>query len=251
MENLPIRITDSWESLKEFTAARIALGRAGDSIPMRQSLEFKLAHAHARDAVYSVLDTEKLTEELRLLNIPVLKLRSQATTRQIYLQRPDLGRLPDEASSQIVTNHLIPADISIILADGLSANAINNNAAQLLAELIPLLKGVNYTLSPLCLAEQARVAIADLIAYGLQSQLSIILIGERPGLSSADSIGAYLTYNPKPGLTDESRNCVSNIRRDGLPFKLAAEKIFYLVQEAFRRQLSGVELKDNASLLGG
>lgn len=250
MENLPIRITDSWESLKEFTAARIALGRAGDSIPMRQSLEFKLAHAHARDAVYSTLDTEKLTEELQLLNIPVLKLHSQATTRQIYLQRPDLGRLTDETSAQIVNTHIIPSDICIILADGLSANAINNNAALLLAELVPLLKGVNYKLSPLCLAEQARVAIADPIAYGLQSRLSIILIGERPGLSSADSIGAYLTYNPKPGLTDESRNCVSNIRQDGLPFKLAAEKIFYLVQEAFKRQLSGVELKDNAGLLG-
>ena len=249
MENLPIRITDSWESLKEFTAARIALGRAGDSIPMRQSLEFKLAHAHARDAVYSTLDGDKLTEELRLLDIPVLKLHSQATTRQIYLQRPDLGRLPDDVSYKIVTAHLFPADISIILADGLSANAINNNAAQLLAELFPLLKAVNYTLSPLCLVEQARVAIADPIAHGLQSKLSIILIGERPGLSSADSIGAYLTYNPQPGLTDESRNCVSNIRQGGLPFKLAAEKIFYLVQEAFKRQLSGVELKDNAGLL--
>lgn len=250
MENLPIRITDAWESLKEFTAARIALGRAGDSIPMRQSLEFKLAHAHARDAVYSALDCKKLTEELRLLNIPILKLHSQATTRQVYLQRPDLGRVPDEASSKTVTAHLIPADICIILADGLSANAINNNAAELLAELIPLLKGMNFTLSPVCLAEQARVAIADPIADGLQARLSIILIGERPGLSSADSIGAYLTYNPKPGLTDESRNCVSNIRQDGLSFKLAAEKIFYLVQEAFKRRLSGIELKDNAGLLG-
>jgi len=250
MENLPIRITDSWESLKEFTAARIALGRAGDSIPMKQSLEFKLAHAHARDAVYSTLDCDKLTEELRLLNIPVMKLHSQASTRQIYLQRPDLGRLPDESSSEMVSAHLIPGDIAIILADGLSANAINHHAAQLLAELIPLLKAMNYKLSPVCLVEQARVAIADPIAFALQSRLSIILIGERPGLSSADSIGAYLTYDPKPGLTDEARNCVSNIRQDGLSFKLAAEKIFYLVQEAFKRRLSGVELKDNAGLLG-
>jgi len=250
MENLPIRIIDSWESLKEFTAARIALGRAGDSIPMRQSLEFKLAHAHARDAVYSTLDTEKLTEDLRVLDIPVLKLHSQATTRQIYLQRPDLGRLPDETSDQIVKAHLIPSDISIILADGLSANAINNGAFSLLEALIPLIKGMNYKLAPVCLAEQARVAIADPIAHGLQSRLSIILIGERPGLSSADSIGAYLTYSPKPGLTDESRNCVSNIRQDGLSFKLAAEKIFYLVQESFKRKLSGVDLKDNAGFLG-
>lgn len=248
-ENLPVVISDSWESLKEYTAARIALGRAGDSIPMRETLEFKLAHAHARDAVYSTLNSERLNTELRFLDLPLFHLHSRATTRQIYLQRPDLGRLLDDQSASMVNKNIIPSDICIILADGLSANAINNNAVQLLSVLIPLLKAMNYRLSPICLAEQARVAIADPIAYGLQSKLSIILIGERPGLSSADSIGAYLTYNPQPGLTDESRNCVSNIRQDGLPFKLAAEKIFYLVQEAFRRKLSGVDLKDNAGLL--
>lgn len=248
-ENLPVVISDSWESLKEFTAARIALGRAGDSIPMPESLKFKLAHAHARDAVYSALNTEALIAELGFLDSPLLHLNSCATTRQIYLQRPDLGRLLDDQSTSLVNKNIIPSDICIILADGLSANAINNNAVDLLKALIPLLKAMNYRLSPICLVEQARVAIADPIAHGLQSKLSIILIGERPGLSSADSIGAYLTYNPQPGLTDESRNCVSNIRQDGLSCKLAAEKIFYLVQEAFKRKLSGVDLKDNAGLL--
>lgn len=249
MDNKPVKISDSWESLKEFTAARIALGRAGDSIPMRESLEFKLAHAHARDAVYSALNSDMLNNELRLLNIPAYQLHSCAATRQIYLQRPDLGRLLDDASTQLINENIIPYDICIVLADGLSANAINNNAIELIKALLPLFKEMKYILSPVCLVEQARVAIADPIAYGLQAKLSIILIGERPGLSSADSIGAYLTYNPKPGLTDESRNCISNIRHGGMPINLAAEKIFYLVQEAFKRKLSGVELKDNAGLL--
>lgn len=245
-----IKISDPWEPLKEFTAARIALGRVGDSIPLRQELEFKLAHAHARDAVYSELNTGMLLNGLKTHEIPVIQLHSQAENRQQYLQRPDLGRIPGESSMQVIADHSAPCDICLILADGLSANAINANAIPLLNTLIPLLKAMEYRLSPLCIAEQARVAIADHIAAGLQAKLSVILIGERPGLSSADSIGAYLTYAPAPGLTDESRNCISNIRGQGLSTKLAAEKILYLIQEAFRLKLSGVNLKDNAGLLG-
>ena len=250
MELIAAKMSDSWESLKAFTAARIALGRVGNSIPTAESLEFKLAHAHARDAVYSVLDVEGLAIQLKALDLPVLHLQSKADNRQVYLQRPDLGRLPDEASLALVQENLLTYDICILLADGLSATAINTNAIPLLNALIPLFKGMKYRLSPLCLVQQARVAIADPIAHGLQAQLSLILIGERPGLSAADSIGAYLTYHPEPGLTDESRNCVSNIREGGLSFALAAEKIFYLVQEAFKRELSGVALKDNAGLIG-
>jgi len=250
-EPAAVKINDPWASLKQFTDARIALGRAGSSIPLKQELEFKLAHAHARDAVYSLLNTGQLIKDLAYLAIPILQLHSKAENRQQYLQRPDLGRLLDETSHRLVEDNKTPCDICIILADGLSAGAINDHAAELLKNLIPLLKGMNYKLSPLCLAEQARVAIGDQVAFGLQAALSIVLIGERPGLSAADSIGAYLTYHPKPGLTDESRNCVSNIRNQGLPFKLAAEKICYLVQEAFKRRLSGVELKDNAGLLEG
>ncbi|WP_158796225.1 ethanolamine ammonia-lyase subunit EutC [Pedobacter sp. L105] len=248
-EPAAVKINDPWNSLKQFTDARIALGRAGSSIPLKQELEFKLAHAHARDAVYSLLNNEHLIKAISPLDLPLLQLHSQAGNRQQYLQRPDLGRLLDNTSSQLVKDYANANDICIILADGLSAGAINDHAAELLENLIPLLKGVNYKLSPICLAGQARVAIGDEIAYGLQAKFSVVLIGERPGLSAADSIGAYLTYYPKPGLTDESRNCVSNIRKQGLSFHLAAEKIFYLIQEAFKRKLSGVELKDNAGLL--
>jgi ethanolamine ammonia-lyase small subunit len=251
MKNISLKTTDPWESLKEFTAARIALGRAGDSIPMSQSLQFKLAHAHARDAVYSALHVEALTGALKQLDTPVLALHSKAGNREQYLQRPDLGRLPDDTTMETLAGQVTPCDICIVLADGLSANAINANVVELLTALLPLLKGMKYKLAPICLVEQARVAIADPIAFALKARLSILLIGERPGLSAADSIGAYLTYSPKPGLTDESRNCVSNIRPQGLAFRPAAEKIFYLVQEAFSRKLSGVNLKDNAGLLGG
>jgi ethanolamine ammonia-lyase small subunit len=249
-ERLPAMVADSWDTLKAFTAARIALGRAGESIPVKESLAFKLAHAHARDAVYSSLDIEMLEAELKLIELPVLKLHSRAGSRQIYLQRPDLGRLIDDDSAGLLNLNLIPADICILLADGLSAQAINTNAIPLLKALLPLLKR-DYLLSPLCLVEQARVAIADPIAFGLGARLSLILIGERPGLSSAESVGAYLTYQPKPGLTDESRNCVSNIRDGGLNFPHAAQKIYYLIQEAFRKELSGVALKDNERLLEG
>lgn len=249
MENSPAKISDSWESLKEFTAARIALGRAGNSIPLSAELEFKLAHAHARDAVYSELNVDRLTRQLIPFNLPVVQVHSLAENRQQYLQRPDLGRLPDEQSIRALRENAAPCDICIILADGLSANAINNNAVPLLEALLPLLRGVAYRLSPLCFAEQSRVAIADYIGNELQAQFSIILIGERPGLSSADSIGAYLTYHPQPGLTDESRNCISNIRPGGLSFELAAQKIFYLLQQSFTRKLSGVDLKDNSGLL--
>jgi ethanolamine ammonia-lyase small subunit len=248
MKELSKKTTDNWESLKAFTAARIAMGRVGSSIPLKQSLEFKLAHAHARDAVYSVLNVDGLLESIKTFGLPMLKLHSKAQNRHQYLQRPDYGRLLNDASVQLINESAYPCDICIIIADGLSATAINENAIPLLNVLLPMLR---YKLSPICLAEQARVALGDDIAHGLKAQLCIMLIGERPGLSSADSIGAYLTYNPKPGLTDETRNCVSNIRPNGLPFDLAAQKIFYLVQEAFRLQLSGVMLKDNAGLLPG
>jgi ethanolamine ammonia-lyase small subunit len=198
---------------------------------------------------YSSLDVSLLSQELTASKTPFLILHSQAETREQYLQRPDLGRLLNTTSTEIVKDNAIGADICVILADGLSAHAINTNALPLLEAMLPLFKGVNYTVSPVCLAEQARVALADPIAYGLQCKLSIVLIGERPGLSAADSIGAYLTYEPRPGLTDERRNCVSNIRPEGLSFDLAAKKIFYLAQEALKRKLSGVELKDNDQLL--
>jgi len=241
--------TNPFKPLKAFTAARIGIGLVGSSVPLNHSLEFKLAHAHARDAVYSVLDAEGLSSSLKLFNLPVLHLHSKADNRARYLQRPDLGRKLNDASLDQLEDHG-NMDIVIIIADGLSATAVNQNVNSLLELLIPKLLAVKLKLAPICLVEQGRVAIADEVAYGLKAKLSLMLIGERPGLSAADSMGAYLTYNPKPGLTDEMRNCISNIRPMGLTYNLAADKIFYLIQEAFKRKLSGVLLKDNAGLLG-
>ena len=242
-------ITDPLSFLKEFTTARIAIGSTGSSIPTKQLLEFKLAHAHARDAVYSVMDTEVLEDALAQFHRPVLQLHSRAENRAQYLQRPDLGRKPNEESLNRLADQITGDDIVIIIADGLSAIAMNENVLALLQLLIPKLLTANLKLGPLCLVQQGRVAIGDDIAHELHAKLSLVLIGERPGLSAADSIGAYLTYQPKPGLKDNSRNCISNIRPGGLDLSLAADKIFYLVQEAFKRKLSGVGLKDNEGSL--
>ncbi|WDF81060.1 ethanolamine ammonia-lyase subunit EutC [Mucilaginibacter sp. KACC 22773] len=246
--NIPHEI-EPLKALQEFTTARIAIGRVGTSIPLKQSLDFKLAHAHARDAVYSELDINHLTDVFKRFDLPILQLHSRVTHRRQYLQRPDFGRKLNEASLSLLEDYFIQTDIAIIVADGLSATAVNENTFGLLKELIPLLLAAGFKFAPISLVEQGRVAIGDDIGYNLKAQLSLVLIGERPGLSSADSVGAYLTYAPKPGLTDESRNCVSNIRPKGLTYKKAAKKILYLISEAFKRKLSGVELKDNAGLL--
>ncbi|MCC9136915.1 ethanolamine ammonia-lyase subunit EutC [Pontibacter silvestris] len=243
---------DPWSSLKAFTSARIALGRTGTSVPLKESLAFKLAHAHARDAVYSVLQLEKIAKELQLLNLPFILVQSQANNRQDYLQRPDLGRkLNFSSREQLATLSADECDIAIIIADGLSATAINEHAIPLLHFLLPKLQQAGFTLAPVTIVERARVAVSDETGQLLKAKLSLILIGERPGLSSPNSLGAYFTYAPKPGLTDESRNCISNIRPHGLPYDLAADKIFYLIQEASRKQLTGVALKDEMDLLQG
>jgi ethanolamine ammonia-lyase small subunit len=241
---------DPLSFLKAFTRARIAIGSVGTSIPTKQSLQFKLAHAHARDAVYSAMNSEELADTLMQFNLPVLQLHSRAESRAQYLQRPDMGRLLDEYSINRLTDQLTGDDVVIIMADGLSAMAIHENVLALLQLLVPKLSAAKLKIGPLCLVQQGRVAIGDPIADALNAKLSIMLIGERPGLSAADSMGAYLTYAPKPGLKDNSRNCISNIRPGGLDHITAADKIFYLVQEAFKRKLSGVELKDNEGLLG-
>ncbi|WP_046243276.1 ethanolamine ammonia-lyase subunit EutC [Hymenobacter terrenus] len=253
MTNLPDSSTgapDPWASLKAFTAARIALGRTGISVPLRESLALKLAHAHARDAVYSTLATEQLLGDLATLQLPVCQVRSRAQNRQEYLQRPDWGRQLADESKALLAEHVgEESDIIIILADGLSATAINEHAGPLLRLLLPQLQLAGFRLGPLVLAEQARVALGDEIGQLLRARLVLLLIGERPGLSSPNSLGAYFTYGPRPGLTDEARNCVSNIRPEGLAYPAAAAKLFFLLQEALRRQLSGVGLKDQSDLL--
>lgn len=230
--------TDPWQELKAFTAARIALGRTGHAIPLREVLQFRMAHAHARDAVYSSLDVDGLRKRL-LWETNVLK--SKAADRAEYLQRPDKGRQLDEGSNL----KPVHTDIAIILADGLSATAVNHHAAPVLELLLPMLEAGHISCAPIQLVHQGRVAIGDETGQLLDVKLVLMLIGERPGLTSPDSLGAYITYQPRPGLTDEARNCISNIRPGGLEIKTAVEKIYYLITEALRLQLTGVMLKDN------
>lgn len=247
LKNTPRK--DPLEALKQFTAARIALGRTGSGLPTNAMLQFKLAHAHARDAVHAPLDTSHIIEGLKERKLSVIEVASKAADRITYLQRPDLGREPDAHSTASLQEQTFPCDVCIVIADGLSARAIHLYALPLLDELLPLLEGAAKTLAPVCVATQARVALADHIAFHLKARLSVILIGERPGLSASDSMGAYLTFEPRPGLTDDSRNCISNIRPEGISSKLAAAKLFYLIGEAFERKISGVTLKDNYGLL--
>jgi ethanolamine ammonia-lyase small subunit len=241
---------DTWESLKIHTSARIALGKTGNAQPLEAVLAFKLAHAHARDAVYSELNEAQLLNDLAAFNLPILSLQSRADNRQTYLQRPDFGRRLNPITAQRLQATDTPqSDVVLILADGLSATAINVHALPLLKILIPLLQNADFKIAPLSIVQQGRVAISDEIGFLLNAKCAVILIGERPGLSSPDSLGAYLTYQPSIGLTDERRNCISNIREEGLSYREAAEKIFYLINESFRMQYSGVDLKDNTQLL--
>ncbi|NML65288.1 ethanolamine ammonia-lyase subunit EutC [Hymenobacter sp. RP-2-7] len=242
---------DPWAGLRAFTAARIALGRTGTSVPLAEALAFRLAHAHARDAVYSVLDLDHLLPELAGLDLPLCQVQSQAPDRPTYLRRPDLGRRLSDASRAALAEAAGSAcDVVVVLADGLSATAANQHGGPLLRLLLPQLRAAGLRLGPLVLAEQARVALGDAVGDLLDARLVLVLLGERPGLSAPDSLGAYLTLGPRPGLTDEARNCVSNIRPAGLPYPAAADKLTWLLTEALRRGLTGVALKDETDLLG-
>lgn len=237
---------DEWNCLRSFTEARIALGRTGVSVPLKESLRFKLAHAHARDAVYSVLDTGSLISQLQMEHLECCIIHSEAENREIYLQRPDLGRVLDEDSAiRLQKVASMPVDIALIIADGLSATAVNRNAAAVTIPFIRLAHEHGLTIAPVVLAEQARVAIADEIGFILKARLSVILIGERPGLSASDSLGVYITYNPRSGYTDERRNCISNIREQGMKPSKAADKLLMLALQALKLKLSGVHLKDD------
>ncbi|GAB3174314.1 ethanolamine ammonia-lyase subunit EutC [Telluribacter humicola] len=236
---------DDWQFLRQYTPARLALGRSGHSLPTRALLEFNLDHARARDAIYAHFNKEGLAQQLEDLNLPTLLLTSRVTDRHEYLLRPDLGRQLSEESKKVLEDYQAsPCTLAIVIADGLSATAVNTHAVEVVKQLVAVTKEENWTLAPVCLVEQGRVAIADEIGYLLQAEMVLMLIGERPGLSSPDSLGAYLTYAPRPGLTDESRNCVSNIRPEGLNYKAAAQKLYYLLTEMKQHRLSGVGLKD-------
>jgi ethanolamine ammonia-lyase small subunit len=232
---------DPWLELRERTAARIALGRTGGSLPTREVLAFDLAHARARDAVHAALDADKLAAGLGDLGWTVLRVRSRAENRAAYLARPDWGRRLDADSAALLTAQAPSADVVFVLSDGLSAEAVKRHAPPLLAALKPSLDGLR--LAPLLIATQARVALADEAGELLSARLAVSLIGERPGLSAADSLGAYLTYGPRMGRSDAERNCISNIRPAGLGYEAAAAQMAAQMRAALAQQLSGVALK--------
>jgi len=239
-------------TLRNYTPARISLRRTGVSLATSEILDFQLAHAEARDAVQAELTPAHFIHRLRteipsLTNAPILTLASAAPDRTTYLRRPDLGRTLTPESASLL--HAAPCDIVIVIADGLSATAIEHHAIPLLTILLPTFAQASYTLGPICIVTQARVAIADEIGALLQGRLSLILIGERPGLSSPDSLGAYITWFPASGRTDADRNCISNIRAAGLDYAAAAAKIASYCNEARRRQLTGTLLKETAQPL--
>jgi ethanolamine ammonia-lyase small subunit len=242
---------DAWTHLKAFTAARIALGRSGASLPTRQRLAFQLALARARDAVHAPFDPAGLASQLAGLPVSSVLLASNASDRPTYLQRPDLGRHLATTSHQLLEFHQAkgPWDLVIVLSDGLSPLATLRQARPLLAVLLPKLLPAGWRVAPLMILANARVAVQDEIGGLLSATLSLMLLGERPGLDSPDSLGAYFTFQPRPGKTDADRNCVSNIRPEGLPPEAAAEKLFALLTQSRQRQLSGVGLKDEGELL--
>lgn len=249
---------DPWNKLRQFTQARIGIGRVGTSIPTEELLRFQLSHAQAIDAVHVPLDEQKLVADLAenasLSNyLPAFSLHSQATDRLTYLQRPDLGRKLDEVSIDTLKKHSdqtpTPYDLAIVIADGLSSYAINHHAAPFLDALVSLLAQNNkheWNIAPLCIVHQGRVAVGDDVGESINAKEVLVLVGERPGLSSPDSLGLYLTWNPHRGTEDSLRNCISNVRPEGLPYQAAAHKCFYLLSESRQLKLTGVGLKDRS-----
>lgn len=238
---------DAWAALKAHTAARIALGRTGVSLPTAPLLEFQLAHARARDAVHAPLDIGTLEQALVDLGLPVLHARSQASNRTTYLQRPDLGRRLDLASrQQLQAMRQGRIDAAFVIADGLSTRAVEAHAVPVVRLAHATLVAWGWRVAPIVIAHQARVALGDEIGELLGARLVAIVIGERPGLSAADSLGIYLTHAPRVGRTDAERNCISNVRPGGLTYELAAHKLLYLMREAERLAMTGFQLKDQS-----
>jgi ethanolamine ammonia-lyase small subunit len=259
-------VANPWTALRRFTDARIALGRAGVSLPTQAHLQFQQAHAEARDAVHQALDVAQLTQDMSaawLSGAPApLALHSGAANRAQYLQRPDWGRLLHaDSRTRLQTLREAdhsglsrPFDLVLVVADGLSALAVQQNAPPFLEALRHKLAVTHWRIAPLCIVEQGRVAVGDAVGEALGALAVVVLIGERPGLSSPDSMGLYLTWMPRVGLTDAARNCISNVRPAGLSYEAAAAKLAYLLEQARSRQLSGVDLKDDTAptaIVGG
>ncbi|MEN2750432.1 ethanolamine ammonia-lyase subunit EutC [Psychrobacter sp. FBL11] len=275
---------DPWQKLKEYTDSRIALGRVGCSIPTKPLLKFQLDHAEAKDAVLQDLDTERLVNDLSTQchltfkdmdteaaaadseksDEPSLeqsnkvwelfKVMSQAENKSDYLKRPDWGKLLNTESSDKLEHFLEQSgtdksyDVIMVMGDGLSARALEENGPKLVAELIPLFKEQGWSIAPLVIATGSRVALGDKIAERLNAKMLIMLIGERPGLSSPDSLGIYYTWDAHVDSHDAMRNCISNVRAAGLPIKMAANRLLALMKKSCELKLSGVDLKDEQEL---
>ncbi|MFG1424898.1 ethanolamine ammonia-lyase subunit EutC [Roseixanthobacter glucoisosaccharinicivorans] len=241
---------DPWLAFARHTPARIALGRTGASLPTQEVLRFALAHAQARDAVHTPFDAAAMDAQVRALGFETVQIASAAPARDVYLRRPDLGRCLAEASRATLEAAAHgPVDLALVVADGLSSAAVHAQAVPFLAALKPWIEKENWQVSPVCIASQARVALGDEAGAALKARAVLVMIGERPGLSSPDSLGLYLTFAPRPGCTDAERNCISNVRAEGLSHEAAAFKLAWLLKEALRRQITGVDLKDESDAL--
>jgi ethanolamine ammonia-lyase small subunit len=238
--------TDPLSRLRRHTPARIGLARAGASLATHEHLAFQLAHARARDAVHVALDPVPLLHGLAERGFDAVSLHSAAETREIYLLRPDLGRRLDAASRNHVQSCARDHDLALVVVDGLSPGAVQRHALPLIDALSPALRRHSWRIGPVAVVEQGRVAIGDEIGAALSAAVVAVLIGERPGLSAPESLGVYLTWAPAVGRVDAERNCLSNIRPEGLSYSEAAAALFYLLSEARRRRLSGVTLKADA-----
>jgi len=242
---------EHWSILRRFTDARIGLGRSGSALPTREVLKFSMAHAQARDAVRTPIDWEPIESALSELGLETVRVASAAADRDTYLRRPDLGRKLDTDSRKWLAQGKPGApDLVIVVGDGLSSTGVMANAVAMITALLPHAKKLHWQLGPVVLASQARVALGDDVGEALGAKAVLMLIGERPGLSSPDSLGAYLTWAPRVGRKDAERNCISNIRSGGLSHDEAAFKVAWLLREAFSRKLTGVQLKDESDYAG-
>ena len=238
-----------WAELRQLTAARIGLKRTGASLATGPLLDFQLAHARARDAVHEPFDAARLAAEMAGLEAPVLTIASAAGDRQRYLMRPDLGRQLGPGAEAMLVPHAGRYDVVLVITDGLSARAVATHARPVLAQAVPELATEGWRIAPLVIVRHGRVAIGDAIAAALGADSVVVLIGERPGLSAPDSMGAYLTWQPRPDTTDADRNCISNIRPEGIGYADAAFKLAHLLRAMRTRRVSGVQLKDDSDRL--
>lgn len=249
-DKLPAALDDGlWAGLRRLTAARIGLQRTGASLATGPLLDFKLAHARARDAVHEPLDEARLIADLARLGTAVLAVASAAEQRQQYLMRPDLGRRLAPGAEALLARHAGHYDVVFVIADGLSARAVQMHAEPTLAAVLPLLRAEGLGIAPLAVVRHGRVAIGDAIAMLLGADCVAVLIGERPGLTAPDSMGAYLTWQPGPGTSDADRNCISNIRPDGIGYADAGRKLVHMLRAMRAGRISGVRLKDDSDRL--